>query len=120
MELLVTLMTAFVALEHLGFLYLEMFLWTKASGRKIFGNSKEDAEKTKVLAANQGLYNGFLSAGLLWGLFHPSADLGLQIMLFFLICIVVAGVYGGVSVKRTILYVQALPALITILLMIVV
>lgn len=118
MELLINLLVLFVAIEHMGFLYLEMFLWTKASGRKIFGNTKEDAEKTKVLAANQGLYNGFLSAGLLWGLFHPSTDVGSQVMLFFLICIVIAGVYGGMTAKQTILYVQALPALITILLMI--
>ena len=120
MELFINLLVLFVAIEHMGFLYLEMFLWTKVSGRKIFGNTKEDAQKTKVLAANQGLYNGFLSAGLLWGLFHPNVEVGSQIVLFFLICIVVAGVYGGVTAKRTILYIQALPALITIIVMIIV
>jgi len=116
-EIFIDLVVLFIAIEHMGFLYLEMFLWTKASGRKIFGNTKDDAEKTKILAANQGLYNGFLSAGLLWGLFHPSVEVGSQIMLFFLLCVVIAGVYGGVTAKRTILYIQALPALITIIIM---
>ena len=118
MELFINLLVLFVAIEHMGFLYLEMFLWTKASGRKIFGHTKEDAQKTKILAANQGLYNGFLSAGLLWGLLHPSVEVGSQIVLFFLICIVIAGVYGGVTAKRTILYMQALPAFITLILIV--
>lgn len=120
MEFFINLLVLFIAMEHMGFLYLEMFLWTKVSGRRIFGNTKEDAEKTKILAANQGLYNGFLSVGLLWGLFHPSVEVGSQVVLFFLICIVIAGVYGGMTAKKTILYIQALPALITILLMIIV
>ena len=119
MELFIDLLVLFIAVEHMGFLYLEMFLWTKKTGRKIFGNTPKEAEKTKVLAANQGLYNGFLAAGLLWGLFHPDVDVASQIILFFLLCVVVAGVYGGVTVKRTILYIQALPALITLILTII-
>ena len=83
MELITSILILFVALEHLGFLYLEMFMWTKNVGRKVFGTTKEDAEKTKVLAANQGLYNGFISTGLVWGFFHPNPELGSQIILFF-------------------------------------
>lgn len=119
MELIISFLVLFVAFEHVGFLYLEMFLWSKKQGRKIFAHSKEDAEKTKVLAANQGLYNGFLAVGLIWGFFHPNQELGSQIILFFLICIIVAGVYGGMTAKRSILYIQALPAAITTGLMLV-
>lgn len=103
-----------VALEHLYFLYLEMFLWTRPKGLKIFGNTAERAEASKVLAANQGLYNGFLAAGLLWGLAYPGAA-GLHIQMFFLACVIVAGIYGGVTVKRTIMYVQGGPALLALL-----
>jgi len=113
MELVISILILFVALEHVGFMVLEMVLWTKKSGRKIFANSTEDAEKTKVLAANQGLYNGFLAAGLLWGFFHPNSEFGLQIILFFLVCIIVAGIYAGLTAKKSILIIQALPALIT-------
>ncbi len=119
MDLVISILVIFIALEHLGFLYLEMFLWTKQSGRKIFGNTEEKAEISKVLAANQGLYNGFLSAGMVWGLFHPSPEISNQIILFFLICIVIAGIYGGVTAKNSILYIQALPAFITTILVIV-
>lgn len=112
MELVISILILFIAFEHFGFLYLEMFLWTKKQGRKIFGNSAEDAEKTKVLAANQGLYNGFLASGLIWGFFHPVPEIGLQIILFFLGCIIIAGIYGAVTAKISILYLQALPALI--------
>ena len=113
MELVISILILFIAFEHFGFLYLEMFLWTKKQGRKIFGNSIEDAEKTKVLAANQGLYNGFLASGLIWGFFHPAPEMGLQIILFFLSCIIVAGIYGAVTAKISILYLQALPAFVT-------
>ena len=113
MELVISFLILFVALEHFGFLYLEMFLWTKKQGRKVFGNSVEDAEKTKALAANQGLYNGFLASGLLWGFFHPAPETGTQIILFFLSCIIIAGVYGAITAKISILYLQALPAFIT-------
>ena len=113
MELVISSLILFVALQHFGFLYLEMFLWSKKAGRKIFGHSKEEGEKTKVLAANQGLYNGFLSVGLIWGVIHPNAEFGTQISLFFLGCIVVAGIHGAITAKISILYIQALPAFIT-------
>ena len=113
MEIVISILILFIAFEHFGFLYLEMFLWTKKQGRKVFGNLFEDAEKTKVLAANQGLYNGFLASGLLWGFFHPAPEMGLQIILFFLVCIIIAGIYGAITAKTSILYIQALPALIT-------
>lgn len=111
MQIIIAILAGFIALEHLGFLYLEMFLWTRPSGRKIFGNSKEEALKTKVLAANQGLYNGFIAAGLVWGLLHPERDFGLEILLFFLVCAAGAGIYGGITAKRSILYIQGLPAM---------
>ena len=117
MELLTSFLVLFVAIEHFGFLYLEMFLWSKKSGRKIFGHSKEEAGKTKVLAANQGLYNGFIAAGLVWGFLHSNQDFGTQIILFILTCVVIAGIYGGLTAKKSILYIQALPALITIVLL---
>ncbi len=112
MKTLALIFTVIVALEHLGFLYLEMFLWTKSTGRKIFGNSREDAERTKVLATNQGLYNGFIAAGLIWGLLYPVASVGYQIQLFFLVCVTIAGIYGGITAKKSILLIQGLPAFI--------
>ena len=110
MQIIGTILVAIVALEHLYFLYLEMFLWTKPTGRRIFGTTKEEAETSKVLAANQGLYNGFLAAGLLWGLIQPNADFAVQIQSFFLLCVIVAGIYGGLTVNRRIFLVQGLPA----------
>jgi putative membrane protein len=104
-----------VALEHFYFLYLEMFLWTQPKGLRIFGNTTERAEASRVLAANQGLYNGFLAAGLLWGLIYQNAAAGAHVQMFFLGCVIVAGIYGGLTVKRTILYVQAGPALLGLL-----
>jgi len=101
-----------VALEHLYFLYLEMFLWTTPKGLKIFGNTAEKAAASKVLAANQGLYNGFLAAGLLWGLAYPNAAVAIHIQLFFLACVVVAGIYGGLTVSKRIMVLQAGPALL--------
>lgn len=106
----------FVALEHLWFLVLEMFLWTRPLGLKTFRNSPEAARQSATLAANQGLYNGFLAAGLLWGAFHPVPAVALQLRVFFLGCVVVAGVFGAVTVSRRILYVQALPALVALVL----
>lgn len=97
-----------VALLHYYFLVLEMFLWTKPRGRKIFGTTEEQANNSAVLAANQGLYNGFLAAGLLWGLGLGAG--GLSIKLFFLGCVLVAGTYGAATASLRILYVQALPA----------
>jgi putative membrane protein len=103
-----------VALEHLYFLSLEMFLWTRPKGLRIFGNTAEKAEASKVLAANQGLYNGFLATGLVWGLVYPGAA-GVHIQMFFLGCVVVAGIYGGLTVKMRIMYLQAGPALLGLL-----
>ena len=104
------LVTALVALLHIWFLVLEMFLWTKPYGRRVFGLTEEKAQMTKSLAANQGLYNGFLAAGLVWGL-ALGAD-GRAIRYFFLGCVVVAGIFGSLTASRKIIYVQALPALI--------
>lgn len=103
-----------VALLHGYFLVLEMFLWDKPAGRRAFGQSKEQAAATKVLAANQGLYNGFIAAGLLWGAIRGAA--GYDFKVFFLLCVVVAGVYGAATASRKILYVQALPGLLALLL----
>lgn len=101
-------MVALVAALHLYFLVLEMFFWTKPLGRRVFRLTPEFAEASKTLAANQGLYNGFLSAGLVWGLMQGAA--GVPTQLFFLGCVVVAGVFGAATVGKKILYVQALPA----------
>jgi len=97
-----------VAALHLYFLVLEMFLWDKPAGLRAFGLTPEQARSSKVLAANQGLYNGFLAAGLVWGLIEGPA--GLPIKLFFLCCVLAAGIYGAATANRKILYVQALPA----------
>ena len=106
--------TLLVALLHLWFLVLEMFLWTKPAGRRAFGTTPEFAEASRTLAANQGLYNGFLAAGLLWGLSLGGA--GRAIVIFFLVCVAIAGIYGGLTASRKIIYVQALPALLGLLL----
>ena len=108
-------LSAFVALQHIGFLVLEMFLWTRPAGRKAFGLTREFAESTRVLAANQGLYNGFLAAGLIWGCW--LAEAGSDIRAFFLGCVVVAGVFGGATASWRILPIQALPAAIALSLM---
>jgi putative membrane protein len=101
-----------VALLHAYFLVLEMFLWDKPFGLKTFRNTPEFAAASKVLAANQGLYNGFLCAGLLWGLSQGAA--GTSVQVFFLLCVVVAGVYGAASVTRKIFFIQAMPALLAL------
>jgi putative membrane protein len=103
-----TVLIALVALLHCYFLVLEMFFWDKPQGMKAFGSTPEFAKATKVLAANQGLYNGFLAAGLVWGLWLGEA--GFQIKVFFLLCVIVAGLYGAATASRKILYVQAAPA----------
>lgn len=108
--MLADIVVALVALLHLYILVLEMFLWDKPAGLRAFRMSAEKASATKVLAANQGLYNGFLAAGLLWGL-ALGAD-GTAVKLFFLGCVFAAGVYGGVTAYRKIFYIQALPAAI--------
>jgi putative membrane protein len=109
-----TIAVAAVALLHLYFLVLEMFLWDRPAGLRAFRQTLEAARASKTLAANQGLYNGFLAAGLFWGLSLGAA--GDAIKLFFLCCIVVAGIFGAATVGRRILYVQALPAALAILL----
>lgn len=115
MHLLSIALVALVALEHAYILVLEMFLWTTPRVQRIFGTTPQIAHDSKALAANQGLYNGFLAAGLIWGLAHPNAAVGSQIQLFFLLCVLVAGVYGGLTAKRSILFVQGGPALIALL-----
>ncbi len=115
MQLMTDLCIAFVAMLHFYFLVLEMFLWTKPAGRKAFGLTLEQAQSTKVLAANQGLYNGFLAAGLVWGLYLGAA--GTPIKVFFLGCVVVAGVYGAATASKKILFIQALPAAIGLVLL---
>ncbi|MEO7795121.1 MAG: DUF1304 domain-containing protein [Thermoanaerobaculia bacterium] len=105
-------LTALVALLHLYFLVLEMFLWESPAGRRAFGLSAEMAQATRTLAANQGLYNGFLAAGLVWALMR-GAD-GLDIRYFFLGCVVVAGIFGAVTANPRILWIQALPATLAI------
>lgn len=105
-------LTGLVAALHVYFLVLEMFLWTTPTGQRVFGRTAEEQEASKVLAANQGLYNGFLVAGLLWGLWLGAA--GLQIKVFFLACVIVAGAYGAWSVSRRILWVQAAPGAVAL------
>lgn len=112
MNQLANLLVAVIAALHLYFLVLEMFLWDKPAGLRAFGQTKEQATTSKTLAANQGLYNGFLAAGLIWGLWLGPA--GMQIKLFFLSCILLAGIFGGLTASRKILYVQALPAVVAL------
>ncbi|UUZ83556.1 DUF1304 domain-containing protein [Paenibacillus sp. P26] len=111
MAILSTVLVALVAIEHVYILILEMFMWTTPRARKAFGTNEAYAEQTKSLAANQGLYNGFLAAGLAWGLIHPNPAFGHQLQLFFLGCVIVAAIYGSATAKRSILFVQGLPAL---------
>lgn len=112
MKTLFIILAATVALEQVYFLVLEMFYWTKPKGIKAFGLTKEEAENSKVLAANQGLYNGFLAAGLIWGLLSDKMD----VIVFFLICVSIAGVYGAYSTKKIkLFYIQAVPAIVALL-----
>jgi putative membrane protein len=105
-RVLASVLTGLVALSHVGILVLEMFFWDHPVGRRIFGMTPEVSASSAVLAANQGLYNGFLAAGLFWGLWADRRD----VTLFFLGCVVVAGVFGGLTAKTSILLTQALPA----------
>src|ERR1700683_1954795 len=109
-------LVALVAALHVYFLVLEMFLWTRPLGLKTFGNSLEKANDSAVLAANQGLYNGFLAAGLIWGLVASIPAFAFEIKVFFLLCVIVAGVYGAVTVSRRILFVQGAPVPLGLLL----
>ncbi len=110
-------LVALVALLHVYFLILEMFLWTKPLGLKTFRQTEEKARDSAVLAANQGLYNGFLAAGLVWGLVQGNPAFAFQIKTFFLICVTIAGIYGAATVSRRILYVQAVPAVLGLILL---
>jgi putative membrane protein len=117
MNMIANCLVAVVAALHGYFLVLEMFLWTKPLGLKTFRNTIEKATESAVLAANQGLYNGFLAAGLVWGLIHTNPSFAFQIKAFFLLCVIVAGVYGAATVSRRILYVQAAPAALALILL---
>ena len=112
MRLAAEIVIALVAALHIYFLVLEMFLWRTPFGRRTFATTPEFAQATAALAANQGLYNGFLAAGLVWAVVWYGIGSGRAILTFFLACIVVAGIYGGVTVSRRILIVQAVPAVI--------
>ena len=110
MSAMANVVVGLVALVHVYILVLEMFLWETPTGLRVFGQTKEAAAASKVLAANQGLYNGFLAAGLMWGL-SLGAD-GTNVKVFFLACVLIAGVYGALTANRRILFVQAIPAAI--------
>jgi putative membrane protein len=115
MKYLQVFFVALVAFEHIYFMILEMFYWTKPKGLKAFGMTLSEAESSKTLAKNQGLYNGFLAAGLIWSII--STKNSLQIALFFLICVTIAGIYGAYTTKKMkIFYIQAVPAILGILL----
>lgn len=117
MNLLAKVLVGFVALQHLGFLILEMFLWTTPTGHQVFGLDPAFAEQSAGLAANQGLYNGFLFAGLVWSLIR-GAD-GFALKVFFLACVVVAGVFGALTVSSSILWIQGFPAIVALFVVVV-
>jgi putative membrane protein len=108
-------MTGIVAFMHFGFMYLEMFLWEKPLGLKVFKLKKDFANESKVLASNQGLYNGFLASGLVWSFFINDPIWSTKVAIFFLSCVLVAGLYGAMTASKSILFVQALPAALTLL-----
>ena len=116
METLSQIFVAIVAIEHVYILALEMFLWEKPRTRKTFGVTAEEAQVMKTLAANQGLYNGFLAAGLAYGLIAADDDIAFAFKVFFLICVIAAGIYGGLTASRRIMFVQGLPAVIALIL----
>ncbi|MEM7181032.1 MAG: DUF1304 domain-containing protein [Spirochaetota bacterium] len=113
MKILSLVFVGLVMLEHVYILVLEMFLWT-SRGPKVFGITKKFAEETQTLAANQGLYNGFLAAGLLWTFFIQDQKWAFQIRVFFLLCVIVAGIYGGLTANKRIIFVQGVPAMIAL------
>ncbi|HJP79058.1 MAG TPA: DUF1304 domain-containing protein [Pseudonocardiaceae bacterium] len=117
MQVVAEVLVGVVAAIHIYIVILEMFLWTKPRGQKAFGLTAEFAEQTAALAANQGLYNGFLAAGLIWGLIATD-PVGYAARVFFLICVIVAGVYGTLTANKRILFIQALPAAIALVLVI--
>ena len=127
MRMLSLILIGIVAFEHLYFMYLEMFVWTTKKTRRVFGTTEEFAEASKSLAANQGLYNGFLAAGLIWSLVQSFGEWALignvippvpvfafQLKIVFLACVIVAAIYGALSVKRSILFVQGVPAMLAL------
>ena len=115
MSLIATILVALVALIHLYIVLLEMVWWNGPRGQQAFGLTPEFALATRALAANQGLYNGFLAAGLIWGLLQPIPDFAWQIKLFFLTCVAVAGLFGAATASRKILFVQTVPAVLAML-----
>ncbi|MFM2213433.1 MAG: hypothetical protein RL427_696 [Bacteroidota bacterium] len=115
MNLLSTLMIGFIAIIHLYILWLEMFAWTTRAPKVYKTIAPDQFKKTKVMAANQGLYNGFLAAGLIWALLIPNENWSHNVALFFLSCILIAGLYGALTVSKRIFFVQALPAILGIL-----
>ena len=115
MKLVGKLLTLLVAIEHVYIMVLEMFLWTKPLGLETFGFTQEFANSTLVLAQNQGLYNGFLAAGLLWSLLIRDKSMAYKVGVFFLSCVVIAGIFGGFTAKISILFTQGLPALLALI-----
>ena len=114
MNLIANILTGIVAILHFGFLYLEMFLWDKPRGMKSFRMTEEFAKQSKTLAMNQGLYNGFLAAGLIWGIFAGDA-----VKIFFLSCVIIAGIFGAFTVSKRIFYMQAVPAILALVVLLV-
>lgn len=114
MNILKKALVGLVAVEHIYILILEMFLWTTPRGLETFGMTLEEAQVSATLAANQGLYNGFLAAGLIWSLLHPDRKFAFQLQVFFLLCIIIAGFYGGYTAGIRITIVQAVPAIIAL------
>lgn len=110
MKKLALIFTVIVAIEHIGIMILEMFFWDHAVGRRIFGMTPEISASSAVLAMNQGLYNGFLAAGLIWGLISDRRE----VKIFFLLCVVIAGIFGGMTAKTSIILTQALPPAIAL------
>ncbi|MBA3769637.1 MAG: DUF1304 domain-containing protein [Blastocatellia bacterium] len=115
LKLAANIVTALVAVEHFGILVLEMFFWDHPVGRRLFNMTPEFSSASAVVAMNQGLYNGFLASGLVWGLLSQRRD----IKIFFLVCIVIAGIFGGMTAKTSILFTQGLPALIALTLVLI-
>jgi len=115
MDTVSTILVALVGLEHVYILVLEMFLWTTPRAMKSFGTTQQFANESQALAGNQGLYNGFLAAGLFWSRLHPDPVTRTQLAVFFLVCVIIAAIYGGLTAKRSILLIQGLPALIALL-----
>lgn len=118
MESTLNILVFIVALSHLGFMVLEIFYWSKPLGLKIFNQTLDKAKASKILAANQGVYNGFLAAGLLWSLLHSDLSVATELKIFFLSCVAVAGIFGAITVNRKIFFVQASPALLALLLIV--